>query len=82
MRMAVIKAGEFTSAQSWTTLRGYLAYNGIDAKLPREVLKQAAATGLISNGQRWIDRLEERRMMAHTDGALDRPPLRARNEPA
>jgi nucleotidyltransferase substrate binding protein (TIGR01987 family) len=66
MRMAVIKAYEFSFELSWKTLKDFLAYNGIDAKLPREVLKQAFATGLISNGQLWIDMLEERNLMAHT----------------
>lgn len=66
MRMAVIKSYEFTFELSWKTLKDFLAYNGIDAKLPREVLKQAFATGLLSNGQLWIDMLEERNLMAHT----------------
>ena len=61
IRMAVIKAYEFTFELSWKTLKDFLVYNGIDAKLPREVLKQAFATGLL-----WIDMLEERNLMAHT----------------
>jgi len=60
IRMAVIKAYEFTFELSWKTLKDFLAYNGIDAKLPRDVLKQAFATGLIRDGQLWIDMLEER----------------------
>lgn len=66
IRMAVIKAYEFTFELSWKTLKDYLAYNGIDARLPREVIKQGFATGLIANGQLWIDMLEERNLMAHT----------------
>ena len=66
IRMAVIKAYEFTFELSWKTLKDFLAYNGIDAKLPREVLKQAFTTGLVSDGQLWIDMLEERNLMALT----------------
>lgn len=66
IRMAVIKAYEFTFELSWKTLKDYLAYNGIDARLPRDVIKQGFATGLIANGQLWIDMLEERNLMAHT----------------
>lgn len=66
IRMAVIKAYEFTFELSWKTLKDFLIYNGVDAKLPREVLKQAFATGLLNNGQLWIDMLEERNLMAHT----------------
>ncbi len=29
-------------------------------------MKQAFATGLVSDGQLWIDMLEERNLMAHT----------------
>jgi nucleotidyltransferase substrate binding protein (TIGR01987 family) len=66
IRMAVIKAYEFTFELSWKTLKDYLSYNGIDARLPREAIKQAFATGLLIDGQLWIDMLEERNLMAHT----------------
>ncbi|MBM5804119.1 MAG: nucleotidyltransferase [Cyanobacteria bacterium K_DeepCast_35m_m2_155] len=66
IRMAVIKAYEFTFELSWKTLKDYLSYNGLDARLPREVIKQAFATGLLIDGQLWIDMLEERNLMAHT----------------
>lgn len=66
VRMAVIKAYEFTFELSWKTLKDYLAYNGIDARLPREVIKQAFATGLLLDGELWIAMLEERNLMAHT----------------
>jgi nucleotidyltransferase substrate binding protein (TIGR01987 family) len=64
--IALIKAYEFCFELSWKTLKDLLAWNGIDARLPREVLKQAFANGLIDNGQLWIDMLEQRNLMAHT----------------
>jgi nucleotidyltransferase substrate binding protein (TIGR01987 family) len=77
IRMAVIKAYEFTFELGWKTLKDFLAYNGIDAKLPREVLKQSFATGLLSDGQLWIDMLEERNLMAHSyDDAQARQAVR------
>jgi nucleotidyltransferase substrate binding protein (TIGR01987 family) len=66
VRMAVIKAYEFTFELSWKTLKDFLAYNGIDARLPREVIKQAFTTGLLVDGELWIAMLEERNLMAHT----------------
>ena len=45
--MAVIKAYEFSFELSWKTLKDLLAYEGIDALLPREVLRQAFAYGLV-----------------------------------
>jgi nucleotidyltransferase substrate binding protein (TIGR01987 family) len=64
--IALIKAYEFSFELSWKTLKDLLAWNGVDARLPREVLKQAFATGLIDEGQLWIDMLEQRNLMAHT----------------
>ena len=65
--MAVIKAYEFSFELSWKTLKDLLAHEGIDALLPREVLRQAFAYGLVSDGQLWIEMLEQRNLMAHTD---------------
>jgi len=64
--IALIKAYEFSFELSWKTLKDLLAWNGVDARLPREVLKQAFATGLVDDGQLWIDMLEQRNLMAHT----------------
>ncbi|MCP9832555.1 nucleotidyltransferase substrate binding protein [Synechococcus sp. HJ21-Hayes] len=64
--IALIKAYEFSFELSWKTLKDLLSWNGLDVKLPREVLKQAFATGLLENGQLWIDMLEQRNLMAHT----------------
>lgn len=65
MVIAMIKAYAFCFELGWKTLKDLLAWNGIDARLPREVLKQAFAAGLIENGQRWIDMLEERNLLVH-----------------
>lgn len=64
--IAVIKAYEFSFELSWKTLKDLLQHEGIDALLPREVLRQAFATGLLNDGQLWIDMLEQRNLMAHT----------------
>ncbi len=66
IQMALIKAFEMTFELSWKTLKDYLKYNGIDVKLPREVIKQAFANDILIDGQAWIDMLEDRNLMAHT----------------
>ena len=66
VQMALIKAFEMTFELSWKTMKDYLKYNGIDVKLPREVIKQAFANDIITDGQLWIDMLEDRNLMAHT----------------
>ena len=65
--MAVIKAYEFSFELSWKTLKDLLNHEGLDVQLPREVLRQAFATRLLQDGQLWIDMLEQRNLMAHTD---------------
>ena len=66
IQMALIKAFEMTFELSWKTMKDYLNYNGIDVKLPREVIKQAFANDIITDGQLWIDMLEDHNLMAHT----------------
>jgi nucleotidyltransferase substrate binding protein (TIGR01987 family) len=66
IQMALIKAFEMTFELSWKTMKDYLNYNGIAVKLPREVLKQAFANDIVTDGQVWIDMLEDRNLMAHT----------------
>jgi nucleotidyltransferase substrate binding protein (TIGR01987 family) len=66
IQMALVKAFEMTFELSWKTMKDYLKYNGIDVKLPREIIKQAFATDLVTDGQAWIDMLEDRNLMAHT----------------
>lgn len=66
IKMALIKAFEMTFELSWKTMKDFLNYNGIDVKLPREIIKQAFANDMITDGQLWIDMLEHRNLMAHT----------------
>jgi nucleotidyltransferase substrate binding protein (TIGR01987 family) len=66
----VLRHYAFCFELAWKSLRDLLAWNGIDAKLPRQVIKQAFATGVISNGQLWIDMLEDRPQFT-ADGELE-----------
>jgi len=71
IQMALVKFFEMTFELAWKTMKDYLKFNGIDVKLPREVIKQAFANDIIIDGQIWIDMLENRNVMAHVyDQAL------------
>jgi nucleotidyltransferase substrate binding protein (TIGR01987 family) len=71
IQMALVKSFEMTFELAWKTMKDYLKFNGIDVKLPREVIKQAFANDIIVDGQMWIDMLENRNVMAHVyDEAL------------
>ena len=73
IQMALVKSFEMTFELAWKTMKDYLKFNGIDVKLPREVIKQAFANDIIVDGQIWIDMLENRNVMAHVyDEALAR----------
>ena len=43
---AVIKAYEFSFELGWKTLKDLLTYEGIDAPLPRQVIREAFAPAL------------------------------------
>jgi nucleotidyltransferase substrate binding protein (TIGR01987 family) len=66
IRVALIKTFEMTFELSWKTMKDYLVFNGIDVKFPRDIIKQAFANDIITDGQLWIDMLEDRNLMTHT----------------
>jgi len=61
-----IKAFESTFELSWKVFKDYLEFQSIDAKYPREAIKQAFKHDLIDNGEVWFDMLEKRNLLAHT----------------
>ncbi len=64
-QIALIGAFQFTFELSWKTMKDYLAYQGVQVSMPRDVLKQAFHHQLVQDGQVWIDMLEDRNLMAH-----------------
>ncbi|MDD2402581.1 MAG: nucleotidyltransferase substrate binding protein [Clostridia bacterium] len=63
----VIKRFEFCYEISWKTLKSYLEYKGIvEAKAPRDVIKEAFSIGLIEEGEKYISMLKDRNLTVHT----------------
>lgn len=64
----VIQRFEFTFELAWKTLCDYLDDNGVvlTERTPRLVLKTAYATGVLADGQVFIDMLLSRNQIAHT----------------
>lgn len=62
----LIQRFEYTFELAWKTLKDYLESEGVIAKFPREVIKNAFQTELINNGEAWLDMLEKRNLLAHT----------------
>lgn len=50
---------------SWKTMKDYLESEGFDVKSPREAIKLAFQTGLVQDGELWIEALEARNMTSH-----------------
>ena len=63
----VIQRFEYTFELSWNTLKDRLEYDGVvmQSVTPRNVIRTAVATGLISDGQTWTNMLEDRRSTSH-----------------
>lgn len=61
----VIQSFEFTFELAWKTLKDYLENKGTEAAFPRDVIKSAFQSGLIDDGDAWMDMLEKRNWMAH-----------------
>ena len=58
---------EFTFELAWKTIKDYLEYQGIVNKTgsPREVIQEAFSTGLIENGEMWINMMLARNSLSH-----------------
>lgn len=62
----LIQRFEYTFELSWKTMKDYLEAQGLSPSYPRDVIKEAFSSGLVADGETWIDMLEKRNMLAHT----------------
>jgi len=62
----VIQAFEFTFELTWKTLKDYLESRGVIAAFPRDVIKEAFASGVLVDGHMWLDMLDRRNILSHT----------------
>ncbi|MBU0570524.1 MAG: nucleotidyltransferase substrate binding protein [Candidatus Omnitrophica bacterium] len=60
-----IQRYEFTFELAWKLLKCILEYNGIQSVTPRLVVKEAYKAGIITDGDEWIDMLEDRNKTVH-----------------
>jgi len=50
---------------AWKTLKDFLEAEGFIIKSPRETIKQAFQIGLIDNGEKWLEALDDRNLTPH-----------------
>jgi nucleotidyltransferase substrate binding protein (TIGR01987 family) len=65
-RAGLIQLFEVSFELSWKTVKDLLFVEGIEAKSPREVLREGHAFGMLDDIDTWLEALENRNLMSHT----------------
>lgn len=66
LRDSVIQRFEFSWELAWKMLKLRLAFLGIEALNPRDVIRQSLQAGLIHDGNAWTTAQHHRNMTSHT----------------
>lgn len=62
-----IQRFEFTIELAWKLLKEYLSYEKLgDFNSPRATVKESYKQGIISDGETWLDMLDDRNLTSHT----------------
>ena len=51
----LIQRFEYTFELAWKTLKDYLEGKGVEALYPRDVIKEAFRSGLVTDGDVWME---------------------------
>jgi nucleotidyltransferase substrate binding protein (TIGR01987 family) len=63
----LIQAFEYTHELAWNTLKDFLENRGVrDLYGSKDVTREAFRTGLIGNGETWMDMIKSRNLSTHT----------------
>ena len=63
----VIQRFEFTHELAWTVMKDYLTYEGIQNLVgSRSATREAFRTGILKNGEVWMQMIESRNETVHT----------------
>jgi nucleotidyltransferase substrate binding protein (TIGR01987 family) len=61
----LIQRFEYTFELAWKTLKDFLESKGVDAKYPRDIIKESYRNELIDDGELWLEMLDKRNVLAH-----------------
>ena len=64
-QMALIQSFEICCELAWKVLKDYLKTKGIITTTPKDTIKKAFKSEIISNGQIWIDMINDRNISSH-----------------
>jgi nucleotidyltransferase substrate binding protein (TIGR01987 family) len=64
----IVQRFEYSFELAWKTIKDFMESGGaaFSVVLPRQILKDAFAANIISDGQVWIDMLDHRNLLSHT----------------
>ncbi len=65
-RAGLIQFFEMTFELAWKLLKDYEEEEGFEVTSPRDAIKRAFQTNIITEGHTWIDALEDRNLTSHT----------------
>lgn len=66
-KQGLIKAFEYTFELAWKTLKDFLEQRGqVDIYGSRDAIRKAFETGLIEDGESWMDMIQSRNRTSHT----------------
>ena len=65
-RAGIIQFFEMSFELSWNLMKDYLESEGFVVDTPRESLKQAFQSNVITDGHVWMEALDDRNLTAHT----------------
>ena len=67
----LIKAFEFTHELAWNTLKDFLENRGVQNLYgSKDTTREAFKTGLIENGEAWMDMIQSRNLTSHAYDAV------------
>ncbi len=62
----MVQRFEYTFELAWKTLKDFIESNGELERSPRDVIKKSFQLEIINDGEKWLEMLENRNLMAHT----------------
>ena len=65
-RAGIIQFFEMTFELSWKLLKDYLEAEGYSIKSPRQAIKQAVQSEIITDGHQWMQALDDKNLTVHT----------------
>lgn len=65
-RAGLIQFFEMAFEQSWKLLKDFQEAEGFTIASPRQAIKQAFQSGLVTDGHAWVSALEDRNLTTHT----------------